>query len=113
MRLNRKPSLPGSPTVENRSSRNLQGKAAQNCYYEPATVDCELSKGHCLTSRARTRNASAPSAIPANPHFRVEPVCQKSHAQPIIVRTAGTGYSPTLNGNPYVPRPRPTPRTPP
>src|SRR6266566_1685805 len=106
MQLNRKPSIPGSPNVENRSSRNLQGKAAQNCYCEPATVDCELSKGHCLTSRARTRNASAPSAISANPHFRVEPVCQKSHAQPIIVSTAGSGYSHILNGKPCVPRRR-------
>src|SRR5260370_9023266 len=75
-------------------------------------ADSPLPKGHCLTSRARTRNAKAPSAISASPHFRVGPVCQKSHAHPIIVSTAGTAYTHILNGSPFVPQPRPSPTPP-
>jgi len=37
------------------------------------------------------------------PHFRAAPVCQKSHAQPIMVSTAGNGYSHILKGSRSVP----------
>src|SRR5580700_5981970 len=50
-----------------------------------------FANGHCRILRDQIRNASAPSAISANPHFLAEPVCQKSQAHPNIVSTAGNG----------------------
>src|SRR6266436_8554890 len=47
--------------------------------------------GHCRILRVQIRNASAPSAISAKPHFLAVPVCQKSHAHPNMVSTAGGG----------------------
>src|SRR5271154_4107177 len=49
-----------------------------------------FANGHCRILRAQIRNASVPSAISAIPHFLAVPVCQKSHAQPNMVSTAGT-----------------------
>src|SRR5271170_4982247 len=57
------------------------------------------TKGHCRSSRARTKNASAPREISSSPHFRAGPVYQNRAAHPIIVSTAGNGYNHILNGN--------------
>src|SRR5450755_3572339 len=63
------------------------------------TVSTAGPNGHCRNSRARTRNAKAPSTISSNPHLRAGPVYQKSVAQPSIVNTAGKGYNHILKGN--------------
>src|SRR6266480_2150807 len=76
-----------------------KSKASENSHCEPVTIDGEVPNGHCRTFRARMRNARAPSAISARPHFRVAPVCQNSQAHPTMVSTAGSGYSHILNGN--------------
>src|SRR6516164_10735339 len=57
------------------------------------------TNGHCLITRVQTRNADMPRAISSSPHLRAGPVCQKSHAQPSMVKIAGTGKSHILNGS--------------
>jgi len=51
----------------------------------------EPAKGHCRITLDQTRNAEMPRAISSKPHLRAAPVCQKSHPQPSMVRTAGSG----------------------
>src|SRR5216683_3237675 len=68
-------------------------------FYCDRTIGCDVlfvgffSNGHCFIAAVHTKNASTPSAISSSPHFRAAPVCQKSHAQPNIVKTAGRGYN--------------------
>src|SRR5580704_1835106 len=50
-----------------------------------------FSNGHCRIVRAQMRNAAVPKTISASPQILAEPVCQKSHAHPKIVSTAGKG----------------------
>src|SRR6266478_602663 len=67
------------------------------------TVDGFFSNGHCFIVLVQTKNARTPKRISSSPHFRAAPVCQKSHAQPIMVNTAGKGYSHILKGSRSVP----------
>src|SRR6266404_3393124 len=49
--------------------------------------------------RACTKNTISPMIITSNPHQMAFPVCEKSHSQPTMVNSAGSGYNHILKGS--------------
>src|ERR1700726_2481875 len=74
-------------------------KMFQAIYFHLAASRGGAANGHSLRSRDCTRKTTNPKTITNNPHQMALPVRRKSHIQPAMVSSAGSGYNHILNGS--------------